>query len=441
MIAMPKTAFLSLLLIAAVPADGFAQGLLFDLIGLLGESAVVPTPSHGGAHFLLSEEAAPDLLSIKVLAHAAAQIANPTSASSSGGFLFEFDRASGVFLRKSNTFGPAFAERAQTLGRGRWSVGGTYQRLTGVGYEGRDFDRGLPFHIPHLDLPFPPGGAVPAPFFEGDVLENVVFVDLAMDRFTIFANYGATSRLDVGVTLPIVSLTVDAQVHSRIIRQSTADLPTVHAFDEGGTSETIQAIEGSSTGFGDLLLRAKYLAYDGERVGAGFGVDLRLPTADAENLLGSDATQAKLYFVLSGARQRFLPHVNFGYTLSHGGVGDLVEMPDELTYALGTEFAATPTLTLIGDVLGRSLRGFGRYHLGLQQFPFQTSDGRLGTGVFEQYEHDPGNLHLMEGTLGFKWNPWPNILVSGHVLFPLSNAGLNGGLSPVFAFEYSFGQR
>jgi hypothetical protein len=176
-------------------------------------------------------------------------------------------------------------------------------------------------------------------------------------------------------------------------------------------------------------------------VGAGGGVDLRLPTADSQNLLGSDATQTKLYFVLSGAGQRLSPHVNIGYTFSRGGVTEFSDIPDELSYALGAELSASPTLTVVADLLGRSLRGFGRYRLGLQTFPFQTADGRAGDGVFEQYDFAPGNLHQREGTVGVKWNPAPNLLVSAHVLFPLTSAGLNAGVSPIFALEYSLGRR
>jgi hypothetical protein len=437
---MLRRAFLwSTLLLAATPETVLAQDLLTDLTTLIAGSAVVQNPSHGGAHFF--NRAEPATLPVQVLAHAARQISSPTSASSSGGFLFELDPSSGLDLRKVDDFGPAFAERAQTLGRGTWSIGGTYQRLTGKGYEGRDFDRGLPFYLRHLDLPTaPPAGPAPDPFFEGDVLENVMFLEMSLDRFTLFANFGVTDRLDVGVTLPIVSVNVAAQVHTRVIRQSTAEFPTIHGLDDGGSAERIAAFKGGATGFGDLLVRAKYMAFDGEAAGAGVGVDLRLPTADSQNLLGANATQTKLYGVVSGARQRLSPHANVGFTISRGGIENIAEMPNELSYAVGAVYAASRTLTVVGDLLGRSLRGFGRYTLDLEAFPFQTVDGRQGTGIFEQYAFEPGHLHLMEGTVGFKWNPAPDILISAHVLFPLTNAGLNGGVSPVFALEYAFGR-
>jgi len=47
-----------------------------------------------------------------------------------GGFTYVFDPALGSLSRSSDTFGPSFAERALTTGRGKVSVGFGYQRAT-----------------------------------------------------------------------------------------------------------------------------------------------------------------------------------------------------------------------------------------------------------------------------------------------------------------------
>ena len=44
-------------------------------------------------------------------------------------------------------------------------------------------------------------------------------------------------------------------------------------------------------------------------------VDLRLPTGDEANLLGSGATQTKLSLVAGGGTGRFSPRASLGYTL------------------------------------------------------------------------------------------------------------------------------
>ena len=48
--------------------------------------------------------------------------------SSTGGLTYVFDESVGTLQRSSGSFGPAFAERALTIGRGRLSAGFNYQR-------------------------------------------------------------------------------------------------------------------------------------------------------------------------------------------------------------------------------------------------------------------------------------------------------------------------
>src|SRR5690349_16801412 len=55
----------------------------------------------------------------QVSAQIGAQVSNVPLGSSSGGFTYTYDVARGTFERSTQTFGPAFAERAETIGRGR----------------------------------------------------------------------------------------------------------------------------------------------------------------------------------------------------------------------------------------------------------------------------------------------------------------------------------
>ena len=47
-------------------------------------------------------------------------------------------------------------------------------------------------------------------------------------------------------------------------------------------------------------------------------IDLRLPTGDEDDLLGTGATQTKVQFIASGEYGLFAPHASFGYTFSNG---------------------------------------------------------------------------------------------------------------------------
>ena len=62
--------------------------------------------------------------------------------SSAGGFTYSFDDALGTFRRTSSSFGPSFAERATTIGRGKLSAGVTYQHSQDNTFESQQLDDG-----------------------------------------------------------------------------------------------------------------------------------------------------------------------------------------------------------------------------------------------------------------------------------------------------------
>jgi hypothetical protein len=72
----------------------------------------------------------------------AAQVASFPLASSAGGFSWSFDSALGTLTRVSDSFGPVFAERALTVGRGRMNFAFAYQRTTFDALQGRELEDG-----------------------------------------------------------------------------------------------------------------------------------------------------------------------------------------------------------------------------------------------------------------------------------------------------------
>ncbi len=85
--------------------------------------------------------------------------------SSAGGFSYQFDPALGTFKRASTSFGPLFAERAQTIGRGRLSGGFNYQHTRYDTFEGVNLDDGsIKFYLRHQECCTTGGNPVP-PFF------------------------------------------------------------------------------------------------------------------------------------------------------------------------------------------------------------------------------------------------------------------------------------
>jgi hypothetical protein len=314
--------------------------------------------------------------------------------SSTGGFTYTFDTALGTFRRGSQSFGPAFAQRALTVGRRRLSTGFNYQRVSYDRFEGRPLDDGsLKFYLRHKDccsVGGPPGpplfgtvltpdGSRETPFFEGDLIEAALSLDATTDTISIFANYGVNDRWDMGVAVPIVRVSLDASVLFTIERLSTHSNPNIHTFEAGNPAATSMVLtrSASATGLGDIVLRTKYRLLDAAGGGIAAAADFRLPTGNQEELLGTGG-QTRLYLVASAAQGRWAEHINLGYTISRGRLPDLgfqgaaaVQVPEEFGYTGGIEFAASPRITLLGDVVGRTLRGAGRLSLASKTFVFQ----------------------------------------------------------------------
>ena len=382
-------------------------------------------------------QAEPDIIRQQLFAlfltHAAgAELSTVPLGSSAGGFTFGYDAATGVFRRNSTSFGPLFAERALTIGRGKFGFGLNYQRLSFDHFEGRELENGeLKFYVPIIL------GFTTAPLQRDAIVEESLRLKLTTSIISLFGNYGITDRWDVGIVLPIISvkMTADLDLTGFNVQDQT------QAFTDfsGKSVPRTESASGSASGIGDLVVRTKYTVLRGAGGGVAVGLDARLPTGDEKELLGIAGSQTKLYGIVSTAKGNLSPHVNIGYTFSRGTEREensvLFDPADEINYAAGIDYAVSPRLTLTGDLLGRSLRDYVQLT--------ETSVSRQGLlgSTFSprpEFGFQVTSVHQPMAALGFKANPTGTLLVSLHVLVPLNDAGLQNKFTPVFGFDWSF---
>jgi Putative MetA-pathway of phenol degradation len=346
--------------------------------------------------------------------------------SSSGGFTYKYDPALGSFSRTTQTFGPAFAERAVTAGKGRFSFGMNYRHASYDTLDGKELENGdIKFDLFHQKLS-------PPSFVEGDVIQASLRMKLTSDTTVFGVNYGITDRLDVGLAVPVVHVALDLTYNATILDFATHTVsPTTHLFANGTKTQDSNS-SGSASGIGDVVVRGKY-RFGPESAGLAAGLDLRLPSGDEKNFLGSGSTQTKLFFIGSGVTGKASPHVNVGYTFSSGDVAD------EFNYVGGAEFGVAPKVTVIVDLVGRTLRNSLRLNDSSIPHEFQQGPSApIERTTLPTIALTPGNLTTVLGTAGAKFNPWRNLLVSAHLLFPLNDAGLHSSVTPVIGVEYSF---
>ena len=356
------------------------------------------------------------------------QLSSLPIGSSSGGFTYGYDSSLGTFTRSTETFGPAFAERAQTLGRGRFNFGSSYQHSRYTHLDGSSLrDGGITFVLPP--------GTITDPRF-GNVIESAMDLDLTSDTTVLYAAAGLASRLDVGVAVPYEQVKMNLTSRATIRDFSTQTTsPSSRVFANGSKTQDFTS-NGQASGIGDVVLRGKYkLTRPGLREMA-LAADLRLPTGDENNMLGTGATQTQVMLVTSYSASRFDPHFNVGYTFANKNASD------QINYVVGMEVGATQRLTLIADVVGRSFLDT------LQLRPNAVtvvSPGDPAHGIppvtseaFATVEPQNGTLRSILGTAGLKFNPTGSILISAHVIATISDAGLRRSLTPVLGFDYSF---
>jgi hypothetical protein len=419
-----------LLLAQETPLSEILVNLIQADVRLAAPPPGTPFSSHE-AHFLpgVDQELTPFLFNQAIVS----QLSAFPLGSSAGGFTYTFDPGLGTYSRNSSTFGPSFLERALTIGKGRFNFGANYQHASFSSFEGKDLEGGnIKFYLTHQST------AIPAPFFEGDLIETALDLKLKTDTFAFLANYGVTDRFDIGLAVPILHVSMDARINATVLRLATLDTGAtsgIHTFPGGGSTAPFSD-SGSATGIGDILLRGKYHFFAGAGLAA--AVDLRLPTGDADNLLGTGATQGKIFLIGSTASSRVSPHFNIGYTWSGDSSNEFLNVTDEFNYAGGTEIGISPRLTVNVDFIGRQLVDSGRLVDASKTFRWMTAAGVQGSTNLNEFAFQEGSVNLVTSAIGFKFNPWRSLLLSANILFPLSDAGMRANPVPVFGFDYAF---
>jgi hypothetical protein len=334
----------------------------------------------------------------------AAEVTTFPLGSSSGGFAWSFDPALGVQTRRSNSFGPMFAQRPLTNGRGKLTVAVAFQHTRFSSIAGQPLD--------NLVSAYPVNSSTTGVRVGTVTAESNI--ELSTDRTTISASYGITDRLDVGIVVPIGRTRVAGTSQVRgLDLQNVEIIPT----------QVTASVDTSSSGVGDVIFRGKFELPMPKSFNLAAGVDLRVHTGDAQKLLGTGSNAATILVMGATTRGSVSPHFNVGYTFA--GTGGFFDTTDEIDYILGADIAATSMVTVAGDVIGRSLRDAASVSYGAQP-------------SFVGFASQPGTLHLLLGTVGVKVRVAGMWLATASVLFPLSDAGVKPGVTPVVGFERAF---
>jgi len=205
---------------------------------------------------------------------------------------------------------------------------------------------------------------------------------------------------------------------------------------------------GHATGIGDLTVRVKGTVLRTEHASFAFATDLRFPTGDELNFLGSGAFGIKPFFIASMVAGKVSPHFNIGYQVNGSSVlaGDVLtgrkgHLPNNLFYTVGADVGVTPRLTLAFDLLGQ--RAFGATKVIFDR-PFTPAASEISTpGVtaqssYQQISITTGAFNVISGSAGFKLQVVNQLLLTVNILGQMNNDALRAKVVPLVGLSYAF---
>lgn len=351
--------------------------------------------------------------------------------SPASGFTYQFDPGLGVFQRTTQSFGPVLADRAETIGARRISVGFAYQHFSFDTVEGLNL-RQVPVVFTH-DNAFLRGG-------REDVVSTVNSIKATVSQATTFLTLGITDRLDISMAVPLVKNSLKVVSDATIHRLGTIN-PLTHFFRQSngdiGVRRFFSAV-GSASGLGDLQVRLKQTLHKGASNGFATGVDIRIPTGDEMNLLGSGMAGVQPFGIWSATFQKVSPHVNASYRWNGSSVlagnpatGESADFADQVGYAAGADVSVNSRLTVAFDLLGVYVINAGR----VRREDFHALDNR---SIFPNIVFSRDSMNNLSGAIGVKAGLFQRLLLDVNVLFKLDDHGLRDKVTPLVGIEYAF---
>ena len=380
----------------------------------------VDTISGHGAHFVPDVVQGENNLLGFITGAIGLSVSNIPFTAATSGVTYSFEQ--GVPVATAVSPGPIFAERAETLGRGRFLVGAN---VSGIRF---DNVRGVPLddlvlHFTHQNVG---DAALGNPTFERDVLTVTTDLDLSLVVSSIFASFGVTDNLDIGVAVPIIRASLAG---SSVAEVDPYDSPTPHTFD-GQHMTATASTQASATGIGDIAARLKLNLRQTPSLAFGLLADARFPTGREEDFLGSGATTVRVLGIASGRAGSFSPHANAGFLYTSAA-----DQNNRLLATVGFDQLLSPIATLAVDLVAS----------------FETAESRLvlpAPVVYTAPDPQPFVLELtripdrkddfVDASFGVKLSPGGDNRVVTNVLFPLVKAGVRPGVMWTLGLERTF---
>lgn len=327
---------------------------------------------------------------------------------------------SGTLTASTESLGTILTQRGDTLGRHKFFFAFNYQRF--------DFSSIDGFSLKDLNTV----NRVILSSGATDFVQAKSRIDLLVNQFTAVGSFGLTRKIDLSVLVPFSKVTL-----------KTGSTGTEFDIDSLGNPLTPRSLgtnflAGSATGIGDVAVNVKGNVVDLEHAKVAIGGEVRFPTGDESNYLGTGAYAIKPYVVFSHSGRKFTPNINLGYQWNSSSslfinpnTGGQSNLPSSFLYSGGVDYSVVRRFTLAAEFLGQAVINGPRVIASSQSIP--------GAGSFTGVNTAPSQTYTMDNLgAGFKWNPVGGLLINSNVLFALDQGGLRSKVMPLVGVSYKF---
>ena len=356
------------------------------------------------------------------------------------GFVYSYDPQLQA-LTRSKSLGPAFSERPQTVGRGRFDVGGSFLYGDLDSVDGGGFGTSESLFVDKTVNVSQGATSVDLPF--RDLTVNIRSFSLKSSQFNFTATYGITDRWDVNVLLPLIYNTLDVHADQtlRLLADPGASLTAEQRQLIPAPLRIPVHVEDDAFGPGDLFLRTKYRLLD-EPLSLAGGLVVRFPSGDTDNFFGLGDYIVTPFLVGS----KLIGPPEFALDL-HGSIAIDADASNlsasRARYSLGAVWQFGERFALLSDLIGSS---------GLADDSF---DVKSSVGVSSAYNgidtveakragnqfvttYTVARYDIIDLAMGVKVAVSENGTAFLGAVIPVNNSGVRADVIPTGGIEFNF---
>ena len=267
------------------------------------------------------------------------------------------------------------------------------------------------------------------PAVENDVMNFRLSMKLDVSVTSTYLTSGVNDRFDVGLVIPIVHADFRGESFAQLV--PFGGTTSAHYFSGTAANPVLSASRqslGSSTGLGDVALRAKVNLRETSEASVAVLFDARFPTGNEDDLLGGGKFAGSALAIIDAHYGDFSPHANVGY-LHHAGD----RQNDAVLGTVGFDHRMRDNVTLAADLVSELQVGGSKLILPEvvnYDAPFRRS---LNPTNIPEIADD-----IVNGSFGVKVAPARRTIIVLNALFPLNRGGMRPNLVYYAALEHTF---